>query len=364
MLRQMLDARGWSGDELADITGFARTHLSGVMSGKVGVSADMAVALAAAFGNQAADWLRWNAEYQLSLVPADDRTAVEERARLYELAPIREMQKRGWISPTESADALRREVENFFGGPLDETSPLPVATFKSNPLTSLTPSEKAWCMRARQMAAALTVAEFDVARIDKAEKTLRRLAAYPKEIQRLPENLAYFGVRFVVVEPLAGSRIDGAAFWIDESPVIAISARLDRIDAFWFTVMHEFMHIKNADALSVDVNLLQETDRGVVISVSEETSEQRANAQAADALVPQAELDSFIRRISPLYAAARIVQFAHRIKMHPGVIVGQLQHRGELRYSAHRDFLVKVRGYIIDSALTDGWGRSVGPNVT
>ena len=64
-VRQLLDERGWTGEHLADITGFARTHLSSVMSGKVGISPDMAVALAAAFGNEPADWLRWNAEYQL-----------------------------------------------------------------------------------------------------------------------------------------------------------------------------------------------------------------------------------------------------------------------------------------------------------
>lgn len=363
MLRQMLDTKGWSGDELADITGFARTHLSSVMSGKVGVSPEMAVALAAAFGNDRADWLRWNAEYQLSLV-STDAAAVESRARLYEIAPVRDMQKRGWIGPTETTQALEQELVRFYGGPLQSGVPFPVAPRKANPLVALNPSEKAWCVRARQLAAASVVADFDRARLSKIEKTLRQLAAYPKEIERLPQTFAYFGIRFVVIEPLPGSRIDGAAFGIEHSPVIAVSARLDRVDAFWFTVMHEFMHIKNGDVESVDVNLLHDTERGLVVSATQEEAERRANEQAADALVPQIELESFIRRMSPLYAATKIIQFAHRIKMHPGVIVGQLQHRGELRYSAHRDLLVKIRGYLVDSALTDGWGKSIGPNVT
>ena len=167
----------------------------------------------------------------------------------------------------------------------------------------------------------------------------------------------------MVVEPLQGAKIDGAAFWIGDSPVIAVSARWDRIDAFWFTVMHEFMHIKNRDVYSVDVNLVSDGDTGIAIATFDDEAEQRANAHAADVLVPKAELESFIKRTSPLYAAPRIVQFAHRIKMHPGIIVGQLQHRGELRYSSHRTFLSKIRRYVVETALTDGWGHSIGPSV-
>ena len=187
------------------------------------------------------------------------------------------------------------------------------------------------------------VASFESRRLAAAEKKLRQLAAYPKAAERLADILAYYGIRFVVVEPLHGARIDGAAFWIGESPVIAVSARWDRIDAFWFTVMHEFMHLKTGDAYSVDVDLVSDGEDGMTIAASDDEAEQRANDQAADALVPKAELESFIKRTSPLYAAPRIVQFAHRIRMHPGIIVGQLQHRGELRYSAHRAFLSKIR---------------------
>lgn len=362
MLRQLLDDRGWTGDELADITGFARTHLSNVVSGKVGVSPDMAVALAGAFGNQPSDWLRWNAEYQLSLVTTDLR-AVETRAKLYRLAPIRDMQRRGWIRETKTVEELETELTRFFGSPIDAGVAFPAATLRSNPLTDLNAAERAWCFQARRRAEALVhVAPYDDGRFDAAEKKLRLLAAYPKEIERLSEILAYYGIRFVVVEPLPGAKIDGAAFWIDGSPCIAVSARWDRIDAFWFTIMHEFMHIKNRDASSIDVNLIQEGDNGIAIRVSDDECEQRTNAQAANALVPTGELDSFIKRTSPLYSAQRIVQFAHRIKMHPGIIVGQLQHRGELRYSSHRDFLVKIRKYLVETALTDGWGQS--PSVT
>jgi len=362
-LKQLLEAKGWSREELAAVTGYRRQTISQVVAGRSGVTPDMAARLAAAFGNEPSEWLQWDADYQLSLLEPESAATVGRTARLYELAPVREMEKRGWIKETKTPGELEDQLTVFFGRPLSEGVAFPVAMLKSDPLSGLTTSERAWCFRARQLAEALTfIAEFDRSRLKAAEKKLRQLAAYPKEAERLPEILAYYGIRFVVVEPLPGAKIDGAAFWIDDSPVIAISARWDRIDTFWFTVMHEFMHIKNMDAYSVDVNLVVDSDNGITITASCDAAEELANAQAADALVPADELQSFIARTSPYYASTKIIQFANRIKMHPGIIIGQLQHRGELRYSSHRGFLVKVRKYIVETAVTDGWGRSLSPS--
>lgn len=360
----MLDSKGWTQEVLASVTGLSRTTISSVVAGRSGVSADMAARLAKAFGNRPDEWQKWDADYQLSLV-SSDHEVIARLAQLHELAPIPQMQKRGWIKPTNDPVELEAELERFYGGSISQGVMFPVATLRTDTLSDLNAAEKAWCFRARQLADAVVhVAPFDPGRLPAAEKKLRQLAAYPKEAERLTEILAYYGIRFVVVEPLPGAKMDGAAFWIGHSPVIAVSARWDRIDAFWFTVMHEFMHIKNHDAYSWDVNLVTEGDHGIAIRVSGDAAEQRANDQAANALVPKAELDSFIKRTSPLYAATGIVQFAHRVQMHPGIIVGQLQHRGELRYSSHRSFLAKVRKYVIETALTDGWGRSISPGIT
>jgi HTH-type transcriptional regulator/antitoxin HigA len=165
----------------------------------------------------------------------------------------------------------------------------------------------------------------------------------------------------MVIEPLPNVKIDGAAFWIDVGPVIALSLRHDRVDGFWFTLMHEFFHIKHGDPLSVDSGLVDAT-KGVAVTLVEDEAERRANEEASNALVPTAELNSFVRRVGPLYPKARVIQFANRIRIHPGIIVGQLQHRNELGYMSMRDVLVKVRENITSTALTDGWGHTIAPS--
>ena len=357
IIRRLLDSSSWTQQDLANITGRSRQTIAGIISGKVGITAEMASALAAAFGNRAIDWLRAEGTYRVSLLehPTD---SVERRARLFRLAPISDMERRGWIKGSPNVDELEAEIKRFYDiDALEQKPTLSLATRRSNQDDS-TPAEMAWCVRAKQLASALQVQSFQGDRIDGLCADLRELAAYPKEARHLTRVCGSYGVRFVVVEPLPDAKIDGAAFWLnDSSPAIAVSVRFDRVDSFWHTVMHEVSHIRNGDALSVDTELL---DDSRISLKSENDIEARANQEAAASLVPPEEFKSFTRRIGPLYSTQRIVQFAHRIKIHPGIIVGQLQYRGEVGYAAHRDLLVKIRQSVIETALTDGWGRSIG----
>ena len=365
-IKTALQERGWSQEEFAAIAGKSREAISAVINGKSRVTPNMAVRLAAALGDEPGYWMRLDASYQLALLD-HDAPEVERRARVFTMAPIREMQRRGWISQTKDLERLERELRSFFQiKSLEEEPRLIVATRKASQ-KKLTPAERAWCFRARQMAEAIPMSRpFDSDRLSGATAELRKLATHAKEARRLARVLEKYGVRFVVVEPLSGAKIDGAAFWLDDlqSPVIAVSIRYNRIDAFWFTVMHEWSHISNGDALSVDTNLVRDPedieDQSVLVG---DTTEERANDEAADALIPNTELESFVRRLGPLYPRQRIIQFAHRVKIHPGIVVGQLQHRRELGYSSYRGLLVKIRAVVIETSLTDGWGQTVSPAV-
>jgi HTH-type transcriptional regulator / antitoxin HigA len=363
ILRRMMDEKGWEPVELSAITGISGQMVYNLLSGKSNVSPKTAARLAQAFGNTLEEWLKWDGIYRASLLE-EDLSSIGKLARLYEIAPVRDMQKRGWIELTADAGKLEEELTKFYGSnPLEGDISLHIAAKRTLVLPNLSPAEKAWCFRARQLAATVVVDAFDSARLGAAERKLRQLAAYPKEARHLPKVLAEYGIRFVVVEPLPGAKIDGAAFWIDSDPVIAVSIRHDRIDGFWFTVMHEFAHIKNGDAFSADTDLIDST-RGIAISLVEDEAERLANEQASTLLVPADELNSFIRRVGPHYPKERVIQFANKVKIHPGIIVGQLQHRNEVGYSALRDMLVKVRDVVTSTALTDGWNHFVTPTLS
>jgi HTH-type transcriptional regulator/antitoxin HigA len=363
ILRQMMATKSWTQDELSVITGISRQSIYMILSGKSNISAETAARLAQAFGNTLEEWVKWDGLYRASLME-DDLSGIGRLARLYDFAPIRDMQKRGWINEAMDVEELEMELKKFFASEsLDENTSFPVATRRTLREMKLNAAEKAWCYRARQLAGALPAGGFNPKRLDQAEKKLRQLAAFRKLAKHVPEVLSEYGIRFVVVEPIPSVKIDGAAFWLEDEPVIAMSIRHDRIDGFWFTLMHEFAHIRHGDA-SVDSDLIDGT-KGIIQSAAlvEDEAERIANEAASSSLVPSDELQSFIRRVGPLYARERIVQFAHKVKIHPGIVVGQLQNRNEIGYSALRDLLVKIREVVISAALTDGWNQSVAPAI-
>jgi HTH-type transcriptional regulator / antitoxin HigA len=356
ILRQMMEARGWTQDDLAQIIGKSRQAVNEIIAGRNGIGLEMAVLLATAFKNSPQEWLSLDHQYRLSL-SEQNLSDVGMMASLYSAAPVREMIKRGWIRPAQTADELRKELAVFFeADPIDRGVSIPVATRRMTALPSLTPPEIAWCYRARQLARNLPAERFNPGQIEKTRSALRRLAVHPKEARHLGRLLADHGIRFVVIEPLAGAAIDGAALWDEIGPIIAVSIRTDRIDGFWFTVMHEFEHIKNQDPISVDSGMVDAV-HGITVALVNDVAEDRANLGAANSLIPDLEMESFMRRVGPLYSKERIMQFSNRMKIHPGIIVGQLQHRKELGYSALRNQLVKIREFVISTALTDGWGH-------
>jgi HTH-type transcriptional regulator/antitoxin HigA len=361
ILRQLMTEKGWTQDELAAITGISRQTIYMILSGKSNISAENAIRFAAAFGNKAEEWIKWDGLYRLSILETENFEDIGTLSRLYQIAPVRDMQKRGWIEATADPKELEAELTKFFGkNPLQDDISLSIAARRSVVSANLNPAEKAWCFRALQLAASIHVDQFAPEYLPQAEKRLRALAAYPREARHIAKALSEYGIRFLVIEPLPGAKIDGATLWIGDQPLIALSIKDDRIDGFWFTLMHEFTHVCNGDA-SVDTDLVDGI-KGIVVRLVEEEAERIANERAADSLVPKSEMNSFIRRVGPLYSRERIIQFANRMKIHPGIIVGQLQHKEEIGYSSLREFLVKIRDAVTSTALTDGWNQLVSPN--
>jgi HTH-type transcriptional regulator/antitoxin HigA len=357
-----LERRGWSQREFAEIIGRPFQMVNEIIKGKRSITSDTAVAIAAAFGDSPDLWMQREAAYQVAHTDVD-ASAVQRRARLYDLAPIKEMERRGWIQPTKSPADLEVELLRFFDVESLDTDPrIGAVTRRTSANEPINNNQKAWCFRVRQLAAAHAVAEYDPSRLPECKKALRKLAAYPQETHKVPRVLESYGIKFVIVEPLANTKVDGAAMWLDGNrPAIGLSCRYDRFDSFWFTLGHEITHIENRDEAPLDSDLAAVSAGDEIQSLEsvKPAMERIADAGAAAMLIPPDELESFIKRIGPLYTKDRIIQFAHRIKIHPAIIVGQLQHRGEIGYHANREMLSKVKQYVLPASITDGWGHTV-----
>jgi HTH-type transcriptional regulator/antitoxin HigA len=367
-VRDELEARGWTQDVLATIIDRSPRLVNEIITGKRAITPDTAQVLAEAFGTSAQVWMNLESAYRLSRVQSRGNL-IARRARLYSKGPVKEMVKRGWIGPSDSIDVLEERVQTFFELPnLDaDPIPLPHAARKSTSYAAVTPAQCAWLFRAKHLAAGMTARPFTAVRLQEGLARLRELRQSIDDIRHVPQVLSDAGVRFLVVEQLPNSRIDGSAFWLDaKSPVVVLSLRYDRIDWFWYTLMHDLMHIVHGDghptASTHGEHQFVETDLvgQNAMPISERPPmERKADKAASEFLLPPARLNEFTKRVRPRYSKQAIVDFAKQAGVHPGIVVGRLQFRHDIPFSHSREMLEKVRDVVVEAALTDGWGCTV-----
>lgn len=349
VLRRTLKKRGLAQKDFAEIVGVSPSLISDILAERKNLSARMALDFEAATGIPAEEWMELEAR---RLIKREQEKAGDEtslRARAYDFAPVREMQRRGWIAKGISGQDLVKELTSFFRvNSLEEQPNLVANARRSDTGVRLSKSQQAWCFRARQMAQMQDVAEYKPQNMEILLAKLISLAWSARAVEKVPELLAEAGIRLAVVAHLKGTKIDGAAFWLNpQCPVIAISMRYDRIDYFWFTLLHELAHIFHRDGFSVADMADEEAKHHMI--------EDRANSTAAGWMVSSDKIYSLARRKGEAMQRSDVINFSKLHGIHPGIVVGQLQSRKLIPFSHHREFLAKVRSPFMNHVLADGF---------
>jgi HTH-type transcriptional regulator/antitoxin HigA len=338
ILRRELDARGWTQKDLADILGRPAQAITEIVRTKKQITPDTAVALGSAFGTSAAFWWNLEARYRLALAQGRARTAndVARKARVHDWMPVGELAKRRWLVPGKTISSLERAACTFFGVETVGEEPRLVVSLRHAPSNGgELAAHRAWVKRVEHLAQAQSVGPFEPARLVASIPRIVRNAASVDGVTRVAPLLGALGIRFLVVPPLSRARIDGAAAFTPAGPVVALSMRLDRIDHFWFTLLHELAHL----ALEHRGGHLDgESDAGEI-----DTEETRANALASGWLLRDDELASFAARQPGAPSKAAIRAFAKERRLHAGVVVGRLQQLGLLAPTQYRGMVAPVR---------------------
>lgn len=327
-LSEELEARHWSQVEFAEILGRPTQFVSEIMSGKKEITRESAAQIGAALGTSAQFWLNLQNSYLLWKQSQDDNTQrqltdVRRRARFNELAPIGVLRKRGLLRG-ESLDDIEASLLRLFELPTLEDEPIfAAAARRSNQDLPLTPTQHAWLAVARQQARTVRADTFDLDAVTALAKELAKTVKRAEAFGELASHFAAVGVRLVYVEAFPGSKMNGATFLLDDdiaSPVIAISGRGRRLDKVLFTLLHELAHLVRGDVHPGEVLIDEESPESHTLG-----DENAANSLAAEWTIPGG--------LPPPTKPVRqqwVVDQAERIGVHPIVVIGQLQNRGEL----------------------------------
>lgn len=235
--------------------------------------------------------------------------------------PYKEMIKRKWFSVPRGANQ-NECVKNYF---LHAAGPQFATAFHRKKMRSgNVPNEYAllaWQARILERARA-KIDEEEIGSFEFNDRWLPELVRLTKRTdgpKRARDLLAKKGI-VVIVEPhLSGSYLDGAAMLADGgTPVVGLTLRYDRLDNFWFVLMHELGHVflHLFDGLRFDFFDEESSNDG-------DTIEAEADKFALDALIPEALWDQCLSRFALSEEAVKID--AERIGVDPSIIAGRIR---------------------------------------
>jgi HTH-type transcriptional regulator/antitoxin HigA len=134
------------------------------------------------------------------------------------------------------------------------------------------------------------------------------------------EFLAKRGVALVIEPHLAQTHLDGAAIWSPAGrPVVGMTIRHDRIDNFWFCLMHELIHIAKHLA-GTDDRFYDDLDA----ESPDDPREREADRLAGEALIPQEVWDSSPAK--SLHTPEAVQHLADQLRIHPAIAAGRIRH--------------------------------------
>jgi len=246
--------------------------------------------------------------------------------------PLREMAKRGWLPMMDGIRERAEEVMLPFvesaGGPEAVPSPM-LRQGLAGRLNDRADryAVSAWCMRVLALARRARLERpFEQRSLTTAVlRDIARLSFFEKGPLLAREFLMKQGIHLIVVPHLARTFLDGGAFLLsDGTAIIGLTLRHDRLDNFWFTLLHELAHLARhlSDECRLIVDDLELRSHGKDVRGSREDE---ADEMASVALVPKRywpEVDT-----PEMPKASDVLSLAGRLRVHPAVIAGRIRFK-------------------------------------
>ena len=316
-----MEQQGLSQVDLVPYFG-SRSRVSEVLAGKRPLTLPMIRNLSEGLGIPASILIQeanCNSDFTSEEVEAE-----EEQIDLQSF-PIAEMIKRSWI-PTIKCTAKNYPVEQIqkFFAPIGGVPAISAFWRKSShqkaTAKNVSYSLIAWAGKVLIEAekTALPVIYRDGTITADFKATLAHLSLLDNGPLAAKEFLNKCGI-VVVIEPhLNQTKLDGAAMLLHgKTPVIGMTLRHDRLDNFWFTLMHEVIHVerhlfKGHTAFFDDLEHVNNSD-----------VEREANRESGEALVPMTKLKRSMA--FKLRTEAEVRKLASELQVHPAIVAGRIR---------------------------------------
>lgn len=343
VIAEILRSRDMSASELARRCGRSPKLIIDILAGRAPIEPETALQIGRVLGQDPAFWMELEARYRLRLAAASETSRMPSASEWANRFPLRELEARGLIPRAGGpVGAIPHLLRLFGAGTIeaceDRFDELASVSYRHSP--SFKSSEGAlliWLRLGERRAEEAEAADYDRKAFLSALARARGLTAMevPRFLPILVSMLASVGVVFALEKPLRGVALSGVARWISpRRALIQQTLRHRSNDHFWFTFFHEAAHLLHHSRKSTFIDGSDELMR------ERPDDEQEANDWASGFLVSTASMKAFL--VAGSFSRGDVVKFAAREGIAPGIVVGQLQKRGVLPYSALNDLKLRL----------------------
>ena len=309
---------GLSRRDLEPLLG-GRSKVSEVLGGKRPLTLAMIRALTAGLGMPADLLLQEDG-------PADDQLAGDPDWNRF---PVTEMAACKWFgrvtgSAAAQAEKLMRGLREQAGGAQAASCGLYRKNDHLRRGAKVDPyALTAWCWRSMAIARKEKAGSFDPVAVDlEFLREVARLSRHSDGPLRAKKFLAKHGIRLVVVRHLSRTHLDGAALRLtDGMPVISLTLRYDRLDNFWYCLLHELAHVGRhfgRDDVQPFVDDFSAPPDG------RPPEEEEADEWANEALIPQSAWLASPARTNP--SPTNVMALASDLGIAAAIVAGRVRY--------------------------------------
>ena len=312
--------------DLAMLLGVKPSFLNEIIKGKRPITADIAILLEKTLDIPADYWMKFQSQYEIDLAKIKEKNInkiklIEIWSIITQYIPVKYFNKKGYLTEDIASNiTIIQEIYSVqsIDGLVNKFSEKKFAFFKK--------SEKLQ-IDEKNMIAWTSLVEFEADKKETNTFHFENLPQLNRELQEIffknnnvldlvDKKLSQYGIKFLLVDKLEKTPIDGYSFWSKNNPVIALTLRHNRIDNLAFTILHELGHIAlhlkgNKDIRFIDLSNIEENEL-----------ENEANLYAQESLIPSNYWNDLLENYLPLNDTV-ICDFANKYRIHPAIILGR-----------------------------------------
>lgn len=326
VIKEYLDDRNITQKEVAQRIGISEKHLSNLLNGKTRLTEDMALKLEKIMPDvQASFWLHYEVKYQEYMAREKEKYNLKEAdlEAIAERFHFKEVFKRSNKPLVEQAIDMLKLLGVTDFDRFKSALPLGMEFMQDGGEEE---AAVVWIKQCEQAAEEqnkpLDGVMFNPKTLEDALPRIKNIALNPDvddSINSCRKCLNRCGIYLVVMPAIVNSKIRGALTTYKNHPAVFLSKRYKTHDHVWFTIVHELAHL----LLHYDTSniLISEEDLS-----SEDHKDKEANKFARDFLVNPDDYAALGNHEQ--FTEQVITKFARKQNVHPGMIVGFLQHDG------------------------------------